>query len=115
MKTKIITLSTIILAYVLCASVVLASAHAKDLAKHGSGDYIASTGKPTDINAKALSDLHNHTDKTMLKSFAKAVSDTGMRARERELKADVSRIEKTLLNHLSEALLFWRLAISLRI
>lgn len=118
MKINIATHLTISLAYLLCGSVLLSSAHAKDLVKHGSHDQsaaVATKAGPTDLNAKVIGELHNHTEKTALKTFAKAVSTPGIVARERELKRDVVEIEKNLSHQVFDTILFWRMALTLRV
>lgn len=116
MKTNNLKPLHAIIAYLLCGSVVLSGAHAKDLVKQSGHDNASATVKHSagDITAKALSELHNHTDKTTVKNMAKATVHHRLAARERELKADVIKAEQSLSNYLEDTMLFWRLALSLR-
>lgn len=98
------------IAATLTGSVLLSSVHAKDIAKSAPlGQDLSS------VHAKALGELHNHTDKTVVKVFAKAVSDNAIVARERELRTEVVRIERGLVEQLADFLMFWRVAFSVRL
>lgn len=109
MKNKKIKPSSLAVAALISSAVLVSFTHAKDIVKAAPASDLSA------VNAKALGDLHNHTDKTVLKVFAKAVSDSGVAARERELKADMIKVERNLTNQLLEFLLFWRFALTVRL
>lgn len=110
LKTSFIS----IFACVITFAVTLSGAHAKDVVSTHNlskdDGAIKITVKTSDVGAKALSDLHNHVDKTSLKSMSKTTAGDSILAREREAKADVIRVEHTLSIRLMELLLMFRMA-----
>ena len=107
------TTTTTLFASFIAIAVMLSGAHAKDIVgtRNAKDDTVVkTTAKTTDVAAKAVSDLHNHVDKTTLKAFAKSTSDNSMLARERELKEGAIKIERTLSVRLLEMKLFLKFA-----
>lgn len=116
MKTKI-TIKTFFIALAACFmsfTVFLSAAHAKDVmrASHPT-DVTTIISRPGDISAKAIGDLHNHTDKQTLKAIS---MDNPMTARERELKG-VSEEERNrgIPEIIEEMIAFYRLAFAMRL
>ena len=116
MKIKTIktTLVTIIALFISTA-VLLSSAHMKDIVKGAVKDPshdAGVVGRTVDPVAKAMSDLHNHTDKQTLKNIS---MDNPMAARERELKG-VTEEERArgIAEIIEELIAFYRLALAMR-
>lgn len=112
MSNTLKTLLISTLAYLITSSVILSSVHAKDLASQHSdkGKVPTSASKvSTDLSAKAISELHNHVDKTVFKAFAKSTSDQASLASGREQRMDRSRYQRTMGTRLMEASLIIRL------
>jgi hypothetical protein len=112
-KTFIITA----LSSLITVAVVLSGAHAKDvvggriISKDDGGGIVKTTVKSSsDVTAKAMSDLHNHVDKTALKTFAKSAVDNSVLAREREVKAGMVQLERTASIRLMEMMFMLKLA-----
>lgn len=100
-------------------AVVLSGAHAKDVVggrilSKDDGSIVKTTVKTSnDVAAKAISDLHNHVDKTALKTFAKSTVDgSSVLAREREVKAGLVQFERTTSIRFMEAILMLKLALA---
>lgn len=112
LKTTFISL----FASFLAVAVVLSGAHAKDIAasRNLKDDTLVKTmaKSPSDVTAKAMSDLHNHVDKTTFKAFAKTSVDNQMLARERELKEGVIKLERTMSVRMLEMMLLFRFALA---
>lgn len=92
----------------LVVAVMLAATHAKDviaqpviLAGKSQGDAQMAARTPDDPAQKSMSDLHNHTDKTMLKNFAKSMGDTSSLAARRDERDEPSD-DRTLSRRLFE-------------
>ncbi len=97
-------------------AVLLSSAHMKDIVKGAIKDPTHDTGAMTrsvDPVTRAMSDLHNHTDKQTLKNIS---MDNPMAARERELKgvSDEER-DRGILEIIEELVAFYRLAFAMRL
>ena len=117
MKTKIKKIHTYIITFVVtCMSlaVVMSAAHAKDVARATHPiDVNGIISRPSDINAKAIGDLHNHIDKQTLKSIS---MDNPQAARERELKAvNENGRERSVVEMIEEMIAFYRLAFAMRL
>lgn len=117
MKIKTIkTIFVAIAALFISTAVLLSSAHMKDIVKGAIKDPSHDTGAMTrsvDPVARAMSDLHNHTDKQTLKNIS---MDNPMAARERELKgiADEER-DRGITEIIEEMVAFYRLAFAMRL
>lgn len=117
MKTKIKHLLTLAFAAVIVVAVFLSATHAKDIL----GNTTPSKAKARAIDAqvtrtvqddpvqKSMGDLHNHTDKTMLKHFVKQVGDTPALAARRNEKDDID-VEQSFSMRLFEAFFMMQLA-----
>lgn len=108
------TIKTFLVAAIACfisCTVVLSAAHAKDLVKDQLHDNTV-MGRTSDTVSKAISDLHNHTDKQTLKAIS---MDNPVTAREREIKAlKEEKSTRNIVEILEDLALFYRLAWSLR-
>ncbi len=117
MKTNIITLArrlTATLSSLLVVAVFLTATHAKDVLM-SSALGILSSDTPAvrthdDISAKALSDLHSHVDKTMVKDpgMNKSFGDNAALAARRE--RDETEEEQPLSLKMIEMMLMVKLA-----
>lgn len=114
MKIKTIKIKTLLLGLAACfmsLTVIMSSSHVKDLVKDGSHDPSV-IGRTVEPVAKALGDLHNHTDKQTLKAIS---MDNPVTAREREIKAlNDEKETRNVFELLEEILIFYRLAFALR-
>lgn len=116
-KIKIFQSFIVGIASVVAFSVFLLSVHAKDVFQYreltnpGRVEYHAASA---DITDKAASELHDHVDKQVLKTFAKSFGDNYTMSRGRE-ENYVPEIEKDpgLLGRLEETFLIWRVYASL--
>ena len=116
MKTKIKKLTTITFSLFMVLAVFLTATHAKDIvgaqpvkAKARTVETQA-TRTVDDPIQKSVSDLHNHSDKTMLKNFAKSMSDTPTLAAKRTEKDDPITDDQPLSVRLLEAYFMMQLA-----
>lgn len=110
---KIIFLS--VLAYTLATAVVLASVHARDIVANSNKivhfDAVSTAKVHTDdVAAKAIGDLHNHVDKTFVKSMVKSVSEQATLIRQRQSLEDLDSIDRPLSVLVMEMLLMFRLS-----
>lgn len=116
-KTKLQQIRLYIITAAACCmslTVVMSAAHAKDVARatHPT-DVTSIISHPSDINAKAIGDLHNHIDKQTLKSIS---MDNPMTARERELKvASEDKRDRSIFEIIEEMIAFYRLALVMRL
>lgn len=106
-----------IIAFAACCmsvAVVMSAAHAKDVARASHPTHVAGLiSRPSDINAKAIGDLHNHIDKQTLKNIS---MDNPLAARERELKAvNEDGRDRSIVEIIEEMVAFYRLAFALRL
>ncbi len=116
-KTKIFQSLVVGIACVVAFSVFLLSVHAKDvvqcreLTNPGRVEYHAAS---SDVTDKAISELHDHVDKQVLKTFAKSFGDNYTMSRGRE-ENYVPEVEKDpgILGRLEETFLMWRIYASL--
>lgn len=113
MKTKIFKIKTLLIGLAACfmsLAVVMSSTHVKDLVKDHSSDTSV-MGRAIEPVARALGDLHNHTDKQTLKNIS---MDNPVTAREREIKAlNEDKATRNIFEVIEEALIFYRLAFAL--
>ena len=115
MKTNITKLATLLFAHIMAVAVVLAHTHVGDVVKHSSTDLGSYTVRSSvDVNAKALGDLHNHIDKTMLKNVLKSAGDSTAATR-RDLKQSVLVSEESLLERFTSHLLFLQVLLTIRV
>ncbi len=98
-------------------AVFLTATHAKDLvaaqpirSKARAIDNPQAARTTDDPVQKSVGDLHNHSDKTMLKNFAKSVGDTPTLATKRSEKDDVITDDQPLSVRLLEAYFMMQLA-----
>lgn len=114
MKIKTIKIKTVFLGLAACfisLAVVMSASHLKDLVKESSNDtnVIGRTAEPV---AKALGDLHNHTDKQTLKAIS---MDSPITVRAREIRAlNEDKETRNIFELLEEIMIFYRLAFALR-
>lgn len=104
-----------ILAYTLAAAVVLSSLHIRDIAANHNGATIklahrSVKARMDDVSAKAVSELHNHVEKTSVKAFMKSVVDHLQISRSRQTQSLLSEIERPFSVVLMEMLFMFRLA-----
>lgn len=98
----------------LAVSVVLASLHLRDivasinLQTFSDGTQATKTATTTDVSAKAIGDLHNHVDKTSLKTFS-ASADQAILSR-RQAEEFLEQIERPFSVIAIELLLMFRVA-----
>lgn len=115
MNTIKSTTLSVFASFIAC-SVILSGAHAKDVVgmRHFAKDdtVLKTTIKTTDVAQKALSELHNHVDKTSVKSMTKTTTLDTIMSREREAKAEFIRMQNALSVRIMEALFMLRLAIA---
>jgi hypothetical protein len=116
MKTKIKKLTTITLSLFMVLAVFLTATHAKDIM---SAQPVKTKARAVETQAtrtfddpvqKSVSDLHNHSDKTMLKNFAKSMGDTPTLSTKRNEKNDQRVEDQPLSVRLLEAFLMMQLA-----
>lgn len=110
-NNQIITLKqrgTTALACLLTVGVLAVSLHAKDIIKYGD-TTAAKQVEFRDISDKAAKELHDHVDKQILKSFAKAFSDGSLVARTREDTPDIMEDDPGLVGRFTEHLLLWHI------
>lgn len=116
-KTKLFQSLIVGVASMLAFSVFLLSVHAKDIVQYrelmnpGRVEYHAAS---SDVTDKAMSELHDHVDKQVLKTFSKTFGDSYTMSRGRE-ENYVPEAEKDpgLLGRLEEQFLMWRVYTSL--
>ena len=93
------TLSLGLFAHLLAISVVLAHAHAGDIAKHSGPDASMTIVKTSgDLNAKVVNDLHTHIDKTSLKNVMKSAGDTATVGRRRDVRPSLFEEQLSLFD-----------------
>lgn len=117
MKTKIKHIAKIIFSSVIVLAVFLTATHAKDIVS-ASGQPLKQKARTLETQSarvddpvqKSMSDLHNHTDKTMLKNFAKQIADSPTLAAKRNEKDELSADEQPLSTRLLEAMFMMQLA-----
>ena len=113
-KTNISHIKTFFIGLAACfmsLAVVMSSSHVKDLVKDVSKDPSV-IGRTTDPVAKAIGDLHNHTDKQTLKAIS---MDNPMTVRARETSAlDEEKETRNIFELIEEIMIFYRLAFALR-
>lgn len=115
MNTVKIILATS-LAYILAMAVVMSSLHIKDIVANNNEAAIQAAQQRTarahmeDVSAKAMSELHNHVEKTMVKSLVKAMSDPAVVGRQRQTIEDAMESDRGLSVVLMEMLLMFRLS-----
>ena len=116
MKIKTIkTVFVTIAALFISTAVLLSSAHMKDIVKGTIKDPSHDAGAMTrsvDPVARAMSDLHNHTDKQTLKSIS---MDNPLSARQRELQGiEEEERDRGIAEIIEELFAFYRLAFAMR-
>jgi hypothetical protein len=116
MKTKIKKITTITFSFLMVLAVFLTATHAKDII---SAQPVKTKARAVETQAtrtvddpiqKSVSDLHNHSDKTMLKNFAKSMGDTPTLASKRTEKDDPITDDQPLSVRLLEAYFMMQLA-----
>lgn len=116
MKTKIKNITTSLFASLLVVSVFLTATHAKDIVNN---QPLKTKARVADTQAtrtvddpvqKSMGDLHNHSDKTMLKNFAKSMGDSPSLATKRSEKDEVLVDEQPLSVRMLEAFFMMQLA-----
>ncbi len=116
MKTKIKKLITTFFASLLVVSVFLTATHAKDIVNT---QPLKTKARAIDTQAartvddpvqKSMGDLHSHSDKTMLKNFAKSMGDTPSLATKRSEKDEQLVDEQPLSVRMLEAYFMMQLA-----
>ena len=117
MKIKTIkTIFVTIAAVFISTAVLLSSAHMKDVAKGSIKDQAHDNGiaaRTIDPVAKAMADLHNHTDKQTLKNIS---MDNPMSARQRELQGiEAEERNRGIVEIIEEMIAFYRLAFAMRL
>ena len=118
MKTKIKKVISTLFAGILVISVFLTATHAKDLVNPTASTKAKARVIETqaaraqdDPMQKSLGDLHNHTDKTMLKHFVKQVGgDSPSLAARREDNDEHTTDEQSFSMRLFEAFFMMQLA-----
>lgn len=112
-KTKIVQSFIVGMASFIALSVFLLSIHAKDVVQYREL-MAANRIEYHDISEKAASELHDHVDKQILKTFAKTFGDnyTISRGRESDYTPHLEE-DPGLLARLQEKLLIWRVYASL--
>lgn len=117
MKTKIKHIIKVTFSVFLVAAVFLTATHAKDLVAQQPVKQKAARAVETqaarttdDPVQKSMGDLHNHTDKTMLKSFVKQMGDSPSLAAKRHEKDEHGNEEQSLSMRLFEAFFMMQLA-----
>lgn len=112
-KTNIYEYFIVGIASFIAISVFLLSVHAKDIFHYQ--ELISTANVRYDkISEKAASELHDHVDKQVLKSFSKSFGDTMAVSRSREQNYTPSHEEDPgLLARIQETLLIWRIYASL--
>lgn len=120
MKTKIKHITKIIFSTLMVVAVFLTATHAKDIVnpqpiRQKARSVETQTQQPQatrtsdDPVQKSMGDLHNHTDKTMLKNFAKSMGDAPSLAAKRNEK-DEQDDDRSLSMRLFEAYFMMQLA-----
>ena len=111
-KTVLVTIAAIFIS----TAVLLSSAHMKDVAKGTMKDPTHDSGvtaRTIDPVAKAMSDLHNHTDKQTLKNIS---MDNPQSARQRELQGvEKQERDRGITEIIEELIAFYRLAFAMRL
>ena len=119
MKTNIrhtLHLCKSMLSALLIVSVFLTATHAKDVVATSPEKTklriveSQSTRSQDDPVQKSVGDLHNHTDKTMLKNFAKSMGDSTTLAAKRDEHDERSADDQPMSVRLFEAYLMMQLA-----
>ncbi len=116
MKTKIKKITTTLFASLLVVSVFLTATHAKDIVntqplKTKARAIDTQAARTTDDPVqKSMGDLHSHSDKTMLKNFAKSMGDTPTLAAKRSEKDEQLVDEQPLSVRMLEAYFMMQLA-----
>lgn len=117
MKTKIKHIIKATFSSVIVLAVFLTATHAKDImaaqpTKQKAARAVETQAARTtdDPVQKSMGDLHNHTDKTMLKNFAKQMGDSPSLAAKRNEKDDHENEEQSLSMRLFEAFFMMQLA-----
>ncbi len=116
MKTKIKKITTTLFASLLVLSVFLTATHAKDIVntqplKTKARAIDTQAARTTDDPVqKSMGDLHSHSDKTMLKNFAKSMGDTPTLAAKRSEKDEQLVDEQPLSVRMLEAYFMMQLA-----
>ena len=120
MKTKIKHIFTVTFSLFLVLAVFLTATHAKDIVggaqqtkqkTRAVAETQPQAARTTDDPVqKSMSDLHNHTDKTMLKNFAKQMGDVPSLAAKRQEKDENTSDEQSLSMRLFEAFFMMQLA-----
>lgn len=123
MKTKIHHINhlcTSIFASLIVVAVILSATHAKDIAntqpvRDKSNAPRVTENLPTRVAfdepiQKSIGDLHNHADKTMLKTFAKSMSDAPSLAAKRQERDDHTTDDQPFALRLFEAYFMVQLA-----
>lgn len=112
-KTNIVQWFVIGLAGCIAFAVFLLSLHAKDLVQYREFMNVTRV-EYHDIGEKAASELHDHVDKQVLKTFAKSFGDnyTVSRGREDDYTPEFEE-DPGLLGRLEETFLLWRVYASL--
>lgn len=108
--TKPNILLATILAHTMCLTVVLSHLHATDAVSILNQQMVNKLA-PSDITAKALGDLHQHIDKTSLKSIHIA-SATAARTRELQPLAE-KQLDESLTTRFQDFMLRLRVVASL--
>ena len=112
-KTKIIQQFILNFAGIMAFSVLLLSVHAKDVFLYRELLHASKSGYH-DIGEKAASELHDHVDKQVLKTFTKTFSDnlTISRGREEDY-APSHEQDPGIIGRVQETFLLWRIFASL--
>lgn len=114
MKTKTLKLSFItFLAPFMCFSILLSTIHAKDTISMIGSPKAESKLLTKDIAAKALSELHSHTDKTSMKNIHVNASTTAVRVRRLNVLDTYEDIPTTITTVFHDFLLRFRVVTSL--
>ena len=110
-KTVLVTIAALFIS----TAVLMSSAHMKDIAKGAVKDPSHDSGTMTrsvDPVARAMGDLHNHTDKQTLKNIS---MDNPLSARQRELQGiEAEERDRGVLEIIEELFAFYRLAFAMR-
>lgn len=111
-KTILVTIAAVFIS----TAVLMSSAHMKDIAKGVIKDPshdVGAMNRSVDPVARAMSDLHNHTDKQTLKSIS---MDNPMSARQRELQGiEKEERDRGITEIIEELFAFYRLAFAMRL
>ena len=111
-KTVLVTIAALFIS----TAVLLSSAHMKDIVKGTIKDPSHDGGtvaRSVDPVARAMGDLHNHTDKQTLKSIS---MDNPLSARQRELQGiEEEERDRGVTEIIEELFAFYRLAFAMRL